>query len=189
MKKIIFAAAMAASMLVACGGGNNNATSQAEGDKANETKAAPEVKPEKATFDMETHGKLLVDYMKPTFTVKEGAINPALHNDETNISFVTGLSPENFQEYKDAFKQDDYAKAEGYAYKELKIGEFNAVMCSYVSNLFGTQYNTDYYIDFGKNVDGIYGMKCCVSSEKSMDKCTSQDVMNILSSMREAEKK
>ena len=181
---------MAASMLVACGGGSNNATSQAEGDKANDTKAeaTAQVKPEKASYDMECHGKVLVDYMKPTFTVDESAILPTLKNDDVKIVFVSGLSPENFQEYKDAYKGDDFTKCEGYTYKEQKIGDFDAVMVTYVDKSWGTTYTAEYYIDFGKKANSYYGMKAVVTSEKSMDKCTSDEIMGILNSMQTVNK-
>ena len=174
--------AIVAMAMTACSGSGNNSNAEAEQAEGNKTE---QVTPEAATFDIFENGEMFVDYTKPNFTVKEGSILPCLHNDNVRIDFVSGLSPENYNEYKDVF-ENSYKDREGYSYKELEINGFKSIMCTYVDHDFGTTYCADYYIDFGDQavVNGYYGVKACVSSEVSADFCVADDVMAILNTVK-----
>lgn len=185
MKRIYLSLLVIVAMAMAsCGNGNTQNNKEGETKEAENKTEVVAATPEQATFDIFSNGEFFVDYMKPTFTVKEEAINPTLHNDNVKVAFVTGLSSTNYDEYKDEFQNGSYKDAEGYSYKEMEINGYRTVMATYEDDFFGKEYCADYFIDFGESINGVYGIKACVTSEKSADYCVAQDIMDILNSMR-----
>lgn len=182
-KNLTTAVVMAMS-LVACGN-KANTTTEENNAEMEQNKVATVAK-ESATFDVFDDGKIIVDYTKPTFTIKEGAINPSLISEDGKVTmqFVSGLSSENYNEYSEAFQQ--YSSNKDYSFKELDINGFKAIMATYYDDDIISSYTAVFYIDFGDKsiTNSYYGVKISARCDSSLDRCISEDVMSIVNSVR-----
>lgn len=184
--KFLSSLAFIGAIAISCGNktnseSNNNLNSEEMG----QNKTA-EVAQSTATFDVFSDATIFVDYQSPAFSVKEDAILSTLisSDEEVKITFVSGLAPENYEENKASFAQ--YSSSKDYSLEETTINGFKCVKATYFDDDIFSNYTAQFYIDFGEKsiTNSYYGVKITVTSEASLERCLSDDILAIVNSIK-----
>ena len=125
--------------------------------------------------------EIFVTYPSDTFFQDENAIldTIAAKDGSVKISIITRFSEGDHAATMEAY--DSYSSYDQYTTKDLTIAGYEARMITYV-DMWG-DYCAEVHVNFGEPISGNYCVDFSITSEKSMDACTSDIVMAIINTL------
>ena len=129
--------------------------------------------------------KIFITYPSDTFFRDENAIldTIAAKDESVKLSIVVQISEQDHDATMEYY--DSYSTYEQYSSEDMTIAGYEARRITYI-DMWG-DYVADVHVNFGKEINGNYGVNFSITSTKSMEACTSDVVMSILNTLTVAE--
>ena len=129
--------------------------------------------------------KIFITYPSDTFFRDENAIldTIAAKDESVKLSIVVQISEQDHDATMEYY--DSYSTYEQYSSEDMTIAGYEARRITYI-DMWG-DYAADVHVNFGKEINGNYGVNFSITSTKSMEACTSDVVMSILNTLTVAE--
>lgn len=129
--------------------------------------------------------EIFITYPSDTFFRDENAIldTIAAKDESVKLSIVVQISEQDHDATMEYY--DSYSTYEQYSSEDMTIAGYEARRITYI-DMWG-DYAADVHVNFGKEINGNYGVNFSITSTKSMEACTSDVVMSILNTLTVAE--
>ena len=125
--------------------------------------------------------QIFITYPSDTFFEDESAIldTIAAKDGSVKIGIVANFSESDHAATMEYY--DSYSTYDQYTTRDLTIGGYEARMITYID--WWGDYSANVHVNFGEPISGNYGVNFSISSEESMEACTSDAVMAILNTL------